>query len=481
MSERQALQQLPKAAFGQVISAEANYVRVNISHLDASAAADSSPEATSSSGSSSSSSPSSSQDEDAEQLLHSRHASNSQASSSSSSSSSHVPPPRTQLLCTVRALLKKINQRVLVGDRVRVHGIDWLEGRGVVESVQPRSSELADPAIANVGHVLLLFGLTQPPFEPQQVSRFLVSLGASGLPVTLALNKCDLLPESEVTLRLQQVASWGYHAVAVSCETGQGLNEVAQALQGAVSVVAGPSGAGKSSLINALRMGRHKPEAAGLVGAAVAAAEAAGADEQDCEESDQAADGYTGSSSIEQQQQQHASPSAAADPARSFLAVGDVSKIGRGRHTTRTVTLIELPFGGLMADTPGFNQPTLDRVASADLARLFPEFNAAVEAQGGCRFADCMHLAEPGCAVTAAELERHEHYVKFLAEIKAREEYDVRVMQLAKQRREGALKVVSGRGGVARYEARLDQKHRITSRRRQKQQLWDDSTEEQQE
>lgn len=144
----------------QVITAEANYVRVNISHLDTSAAADSSSEASSSS--SSSNSPSSRQDEDEEQLLQSRHASNSQASSSSSSSS-RVPPPRTQLLCTVRALLKKINQRVLVGDRVRVHGIDWLEGRGVVESVQPRSSELADPAIANVGHVLLLFGLTQPP------------------------------------------------------------------------------------------------------------------------------------------------------------------------------------------------------------------------------------------------------------------------------------------------------------------------------
>jgi hypothetical protein len=152
----------------QVISAEANYVRVNISHLDMSAAANSSTASTSSS-----SSATSSQDEEAEQhhlqqqqqddLLQSRLASNAQASSSSSSSSDHMQPPRTQLLCTVRALLKKINQRVLVGDRVHVHGIDWLEGRGVVESVQQRSSELADPAIANVGHVLLLFGLTQPP------------------------------------------------------------------------------------------------------------------------------------------------------------------------------------------------------------------------------------------------------------------------------------------------------------------------------
>jgi ribosome biogenesis GTPase len=241
-------------------------------------------------------------------------------------------------------------------------------------------------------------------FEPQQVSRFLVSLGASGLPVTLALNKCDLLPESEVTARLQQVASWGYHAIAVSCETGQGLDEVAQALKGAVSVVAGPSGAGKSSLINALRMGRHKPEAAGLVGAAVAAAEAAGAGwsssngagtaaaaagatEPHCDEQHPPTASSSSSRSSSSIEQQHTS-TVAAGPSPSFLAVGDVSKIGRGRHTTRTVTLIELPFGGLMADTPGFNQPTLDRVGSADLAKLFPEFNAAVEAQGGCRCAE---------------------------------------------------------------------------------------------
>jgi putative ribosome biogenesis GTPase RsgA len=71
--------------------------------------------------------------------------------------------PCSQLLCTVRALLKKMNQRVLAGDRVRVNNIDWNEGRAVVESIGPRSSELADPAVANVNHVLLLFGLTQPP------------------------------------------------------------------------------------------------------------------------------------------------------------------------------------------------------------------------------------------------------------------------------------------------------------------------------
>lgn len=72
-------------------------------------------------------------------------------------------PPRRQLLCTVRALLKKVRQRVLVGDMVSVGGIDWAAGRGVVEGVLPRRSELVDPAVANVDHVVLMFGLTQPP------------------------------------------------------------------------------------------------------------------------------------------------------------------------------------------------------------------------------------------------------------------------------------------------------------------------------
>lgn len=82
---------------------------------------------------------------------------------------SSAPPPRRQLLCKARTLLRKMRQNVLVGDKVRVVGIDWQQGRGMVDSVGPRTSELIDPAVANIDHVVLLFGLTQPPFEPQQV------------------------------------------------------------------------------------------------------------------------------------------------------------------------------------------------------------------------------------------------------------------------------------------------------------------------
>jgi hypothetical protein len=82
---------------------------------------------------------------------------------------SSAQPPRRQLLCKARTLLRKMRQNVLVGDRVRVVGIDWQHGRAMVDSVFPRTSELIDPAVANIDHVVLLFGLTQPPFDPQQV------------------------------------------------------------------------------------------------------------------------------------------------------------------------------------------------------------------------------------------------------------------------------------------------------------------------
>jgi energy-coupling factor transporter ATP-binding protein EcfA2 len=193
-----------------------------------------------------------------------------------------------------------------------------------------------------------------------------------------------------------------------------GIEQLAKQLAGKVSVVAGPSGAGKSSLINALRLGRHKPEAGG-VGVQDAAAAAAGvqwqygvdqqqqeldhwghessSDSSVCsssgqEESDQCepSSSSSSSSSVHLPGGTASSNGSSSSSSDRFLAVGDVSRIGRGRHTTRTVTLIELPFGGLMADTPGFNQPTLDRVSSAELAGLFPEFLAAQEAAGGCRW-----------------------------------------------------------------------------------------------
>jgi ribosome biogenesis GTPase len=332
-------------------------------------------------------------------------------------------------------------------------------------------------------------------FEAIQVTRFLVSIEATGLPLTLVLNKCDLVSPEELEARLQQVASWGYKAVAVSAVTGEGLEELEQRMMGRVSVVAGPSGAGKSSLINALRLGQHReqqeeqwqwqweeealddevgwasasssgegcagkeeqreelvaakgaaqvPASWGEVGVSQTATEKSAAagmsalvdgngsrsswgevisDREALRPSSRSSLGASDTESSSGSSSEHGHTSSNQKQEThvpgDFLVVGEMSKIGRGMHTTRTVTLLQLPKGGAVADTPGFGLPTLDGVSSRQLESLFPEFEAAAEAAAKrCRFDDCMHVAEPDCVVLDAALERHPYYMKFLAEIK---------------------------------------------------------------
>lgn len=104
-----------------------------------------------------------------------------------------------ELLCVVRALLKKIKRRVMVGDKVLVGSIDWVDRRGMIENVFQRNSEILDPPVANVDHLLVLFSLDQPRLEPFTLTRFLVEAESTGIPLTLALNKTELV-DNEVEL-----------------------------------------------------------------------------------------------------------------------------------------------------------------------------------------------------------------------------------------------------------------------------------------
>ncbi len=112
----------------------------------------------------------------------------------------------TELLCVVRALLKKIKRRVLVGDRVLVSGIDWIDRRGMVEDVLDRYSEIAEPPVANVEHLLVLFSLDRPKLDPLALSRFLVEAESTGIPFTLVLNKADMVqPEVRITITITTI------------------------------------------------------------------------------------------------------------------------------------------------------------------------------------------------------------------------------------------------------------------------------------
>jgi ribosome biogenesis GTPase len=308
------------------------------------------------------------------------------------------------LLCTRRARLKKIGQQVMVGDRVEIEEPDWGGGRGAITNVLPRQTVLERPPVANAQQILLIFALEEPTLDPFQLSRFLVKAESTGLDVCLCLNKKDLLTPKQLTQWRDRLSSWGYQPVFISVRTGTGLEELSTQHNQKITVVAGPSGVGKSSLINQLI------------------------------------------------------PTA-------NLRVGAVSgKLGRGRHTTRHVELFELPTSGLLADTPGFNQPDLD-CTPEELAYYFPEARQRL-AVASCQFSDCLHRDEPNCAVRG-EWERYEHYLDFL------EEAIARVEQLNQQGDpESSLKLKTKGKGQSQYEPKLEtKKYRRPSRRTQQQAL----------
>lgn len=330
-------------------------------------------------------------------------------------------PPKDRLLCVVRALLKKMKRHVLVGDRVRVVGIDWADGRGMVEDVLPRTSKLDEPPVANITKVMLVFSLSMPPFLPSSATRYLVAAEHAGLPIIVVLNKSDLVDQGDVEKEIERINAWGYDCIPISVKKSKGLDLLEDRLKGDVTVVAGPSGAGKSSIINALSL-RSLDE------------------KNDTEDLD-------------------------------LQAVGNVSeRIGRGKHTTRNVTIIQMSQGGALVDTPGFNQPTLN-FPPHDLERCFPEIRTILSSNDtGCAFKNCKHISEPGCIVRG-DWERYESYTEILHDLEELEQIQAK-RAISKRRREGNVRHKRAAGGALREEARLDTKsHRRTSRRSVKQEI----------
>jgi ribosome biogenesis GTPase len=235
-----------------------------------------------------------------------------------------------------------------VGDRVTFD-----PAKGLLVDVLPRRTQLARlrsfgrprPQViaANVDRLAIVTSVANPPFRSGAVDRFLLAAYAGGLEAILVVNKLDLLaPGAELDDEIR-----AYEAVtplfAVSAASGVGLAELRAALADGTTVFAGHSGVGKSSLLNAL-----EPELR--------------------------------------------------------LETGEVSaKWDRGRHTTARAVYLRLAGGAVVIDTPGVREIGTGPVDPDLLGLVYPDL-ALLAAD--CRFRDCRHRAEPGCAVRAAVEEK---------------------------------------------------------------------------
>ena len=212
-------------------------------------------------------------------------------------------------------------------------------GRGRIDKLLERRNWFIRPAVANVDQLVFVAAGSNPVTDPFLIDRVSVIAAESGCEMLLCINKSDLNAAEELFGIYEDT---GIPVVRTSAETGEGIEALAAHLRGKTSAFTGNSGVGKSSILNRL-----------LPGLA--------------------------------------------------LQTGEVSeKLGRGKHTTRHVELFRLAPDSFIADTPGFASFEIEMirpVAKEALAEDFIEFRPHL---GRCRFHDCAHLKEPGCAVSEA-------------------------------------------------------------------------------
>ncbi len=249
-----------------------------------------------------------------------------------------------------------------------------IDDQVVVEKILPRNGILQRPSplgrstqiiAANVDRVLVLVSLKNPQFKAGFVNRALVSAEWRKLPATIVLNKMDLCTDdADRSLRDKILAVYGhggagYSVFPVSCETGSGTDLLLQHIKGATVVMTGPSGSGKTSLAK------------------------------------------------------YYNPSL-------DLKIGGLNpKTSKGKHTTVSARLVLLEKKTTLIDTPGLRMFSIENIPENELQFCFPEFLPFI---GKCRFRDCIHMSEPGCAVKSASengtihMDRYNAYRKFIEE-----------------------------------------------------------------
>lgn len=245
---------------------------------------------------------------------------------------------------------------VAVGDRVEL--IVNQEGTAFISSIEsrrnyiirksPNLSKQSHILAANVDQALLVITVNYPQTSTTFIDRFLASAEAYRVPVVLVFNKRDILSEDELHYEKMMCTLYetiGYQCLEISAETGEGVEQLRPLIKEKISLLSGNSGVGKSTLINQL----------------------------------------------------------IPDAAQRTAEISDAHNTGM--HTTTFSEMIELPDGGYLIDTPGIKGFGTFDIEKEELTSYFKEIFRFSE---GCRFSNCTHTHEPGCAVIKAV---EDHYI----------------------------------------------------------------------
>jgi ribosome biogenesis GTPase len=288
----------------------------------------------------------------------------------------------TVVSCRIKGKMRLIDRRttnpVNIGDLVVV---DTEEGDSVIKEVLPRTNYIIRQSsrhrtaehilAANIDQALVMATVAMPRTSTGFIDRFLVTATAYHIPSVLLFNKVDLYNKKEMQAVIELEDAYikaGYQVILTSAEENIGISHLKEMMKDKISLLSGHSGVGKSTLINRV-----------IPGLDLKTAELAAFNQ-------------------------------------------------KGKHTTTYTEMIELPFGGFIIDTPGIKEFGILDFDEAEVSHYFPEMEKVLH---DCRFHNCLHINEPGCAVKSA-LEagqiaefRYSNYLSIINEIRTDEKiYD---------------------------------------------------------
>lgn len=258
-----------------------------------------------------------------------------------------------------RGLFRKENISPIVGDYVNIDISS--DNKGYIKEIFTRKNELVRPRVANIDQLILVFSMKEPDINYNLLDKFLVMAEYNNLDVIICINKIDLMDLESVEKIKDIYYKAGYKIIFTSAKEKKEIDEFKNVLKNKVNAFAGPSGVGKSSLLNVI------------------------------------------------------------DDKLNLITNTISNKTKRGRHTTRSVKLIELDFGGYVLDTPGFTSLELEDINEFNLKDYYKDFN---KYESGCKFRTCMHISEPNCAVKQAVLDnkisedRYNRYIEIYNQLK---------------------------------------------------------------